>query len=303
MSLPMRLLYCHCAHAQATPRAAREAALSELCASGLPLETVADLCVAAARRAPELRRLAASGPLLIAACAPRAVSALFDAANAPLPPETTHYVNLRATAPESLAETVRSLPGAHAAPPLEPFATVWKRLETHAPEPDGWTGWAPVIDAGRCTGCMQCLSFCLFGVYAAEEGRVAVREPAQCKPNCPACARVCPEAAILFPKHLAETIHGGTVPGGAPRPVPKADLSALLGGDLYSVLRARNSPRFSPDRSPEAALEERRECLAALAREGGIPLEVLENLPPTPELAQRAAQAQAAAQEAREQKR
>ena len=300
MSEPIRLLYCHCAHAQATPRPAREAALRALCASGLHVETVDDLCIAAARRPLELRRLAASGPLLIAACAPRAVECLFSAANASLSPETTHFVNLRTATPESIQEVLQALPKTDAAPaPETSFQTTWDRMETPTLEPDGWTGWAPVIDSTRCTHCLQCLSFCLFGVYAAKAGKVEVREPAQCKPNCPACARVCPEAAILFPQHPAEAIHGGTHDNIAP-PLPKADLSALLGGDLYSILRARNGgPRFSPDRSPEAAMEERRQCLAALAREGGIPLDVLESLPPPAELAQRAAQARAAAQSAR----
>jgi Pyruvate/2-oxoacid:ferredoxin oxidoreductase delta subunit len=305
MSEPARLLYCHCAHAQATPRAAREAALRELCASGLPLETVADLCICSARHASELRRMAASGPLLIAACAPRAVEHLFAAAQAPLAPETTRFVNLRTASPESIRDTVQALPKTDTVPPSETsFEATWSRLETPTPEPDGWTGWAPVIDATRCTNCLQCLSFCLFGVYAAREGTITVREPAQCKPNCPACARVCPEEAILFPKHPAQAIHGGAGPEGAANPLPKADLSALLGGDLYSLLRARNGgTRFSPDRSPEAALEERRKCLAALALEGGIPLDVLETLPPPAELAQRAAQARAAAQAARGQAR
>ena len=298
MSAPTRLLYCHCAHAQATPRPAREAALRALCASGLPLETVDDLCIAARRHPSELRRLAASGPLLIAACAPRAVECLFSAANAPLSKET-RFVNLRTATPEDIQEAVPKTDAALS--PDTSFQTTWDRLETPAPEPDGWAGWAPVIDTTRCTNCLQCLSFCLFGVYAANEGKVEVREPAQCKPNCPACARVCPEAAILFPQHPAEAIHGGTHDNIAPA-LPKADLSALLGGDLYSLLRARNGgTRFSPDRTPEAAMEERRQCLAALAREGGIPLDVLESLPPPAELAQRAAQARAAAQSARQQ--
>src|SRR2546422_3501427 len=32
-----------------------------------------------------------------------------------------------------------------------------------------WKPWFPVIDYDRCTNCMQCLSFCLFGVYGVED--------------------------------------------------------------------------------------------------------------------------------------
>ncbi len=60
--------------------------------------------------------------------------------------------------------------------------------------------WYPVIDGSRCVQCQHCLQFCLFGVYALDaEGKVQVRSPDQCKTGCPACARVCPQGAIMFP--------------------------------------------------------------------------------------------------------
>lgn len=62
--------------------------------------------------------------------------------------------------------------------------------------------WYPVIDESRCVNCLQCLQFCLFGVYQqTEEKRVKVHEPDQCKPGCPACSRVCPHGAIMFPMY------------------------------------------------------------------------------------------------------
>jgi Pyruvate/2-oxoacid:ferredoxin oxidoreductase delta subunit len=60
--------------------------------------------------------------------------------------------------------------------------------------------WYPVIDAARCINCQHCLQFCLFGVYELDAGgKVQVRRPDQCKPGCPACARICPQSAIMFP--------------------------------------------------------------------------------------------------------
>ena len=60
--------------------------------------------------------------------------------------------------------------------------------------------WYPVIDYSRCTDCRQCLQFCLFGVYTLdEEGKVRATAPDQCKPGCPACSRICPASAIMFP--------------------------------------------------------------------------------------------------------
>jgi hypothetical protein len=57
-----------------------------------------------------------------------------------------------------------------------------------------------VIDGSRCVQCQHCLQFCLFGVYELDaEGKVQVRNPDQCKPGCPACSRVCPQSAIMFP--------------------------------------------------------------------------------------------------------
>lgn len=60
--------------------------------------------------------------------------------------------------------------------------------------------WYPVLDGSRCGNCQHCLQFCLFGVYELDaEGKVTVRRPDNCKPGCPACSRICPESAIMFP--------------------------------------------------------------------------------------------------------
>src|ERR1041385_1005634 len=86
------------------------------------------------------------------------------------------------------------------------------RVETGAVMHGDWKPWFPVIDYDRCTNCMQCLSFCLFGVYGVDEQhRIQAQNHDNCKTNCPACSRVCPEAAIMFPKYKAGPINGDVV--------------------------------------------------------------------------------------------
>jgi hypothetical protein len=92
---PPALLYCHCQYAQVVSPEVKAAVLKKLCESNLPFEAVPDLCEWSARRDPSLKRLAAAGPVKIAACFPRAVKWLFAAANAPLPLGATEVLNMR----------------------------------------------------------------------------------------------------------------------------------------------------------------------------------------------------------------
>ncbi len=73
---------------------------------------------------------------------------------------------------------------------------------------DDWVAWYPVIDSSRCIQCKKCADFCMFGTYAVEAGKVKVVQPSSCKTNCPACARMCPENAIIFPKSEEPNING-----------------------------------------------------------------------------------------------
>ncbi len=90
-----RVLYCHCAYAQVIPKDVKESVLRSLCDSGLPFDAVADLCEMSARRDPSLKTLAGDGTLKIAACYPRAVKWLFNAAGAPLEIQHCEVVNMR----------------------------------------------------------------------------------------------------------------------------------------------------------------------------------------------------------------
>ena len=87
--------------------------------------------------------------------------------------------------------------------------------------------WYPVIDYSRCTNCMECLDFCLFGVYGVDlTDRILVEQEDNCKKGCPACSRVCPANAIVFPEHKTPAIAGAE---GAAVEDFKIDLSKLFG--------------------------------------------------------------------------
>jgi Pyruvate/2-oxoacid:ferredoxin oxidoreductase delta subunit len=177
------------------------------------------------------------------------------------------------------------------------------RAETNSVRHGEWKPWFPVIDYDRCTNCMQCLSFCLFGVYGVDpEQKIQVQNNDNCKTNCPACSRVCPEAAIMFPKYKAGPINGDVVSDSdLNREKMKVDISALLGGDVYSLLRERSEKaqsRFSKERDADKALKERQKCLVKLAQSGDIPPEVLMSLPSPDEIVRRAEEAKARAQAA-----
>ena len=177
-----------------------------------------------------------------------------------------------------------------------------ERESTQTAQHGEWKPWFPVIDYDRCTNCMQCLSFCLFDVYGVDdEQEIQVQNNDNCKTNCPACSRVCPEAAIMFPKYKSGPINGDVVSDGdLNREKMKIDISALLGGDVYQMLRDRSQrsrSRFSKERSSDKALGERTKCLTKLAAEADIdiPLEVLQSLPSADEIAEKSAAANAKA--------
>jgi NAD-dependent dihydropyrimidine dehydrogenase PreA subunit len=125
--------------------------------------------------------------------------------------------------------------------------------------------WYPVIDYSRCTNCMECIDFCLFGVYGVDQlDRILVEEQDNCKKGCPACSRVCPENAIIFPGHKDSAIAGADGEIGN----LKIDLSKLFG---------------ATDKSPlELAVAERDAELVADGRDAvgmtvGIPTKLAQN--------------------------
>jgi Pyruvate/2-oxoacid:ferredoxin oxidoreductase delta subunit len=184
------------------------------------------------------------------------------------------------------------------------FAAVERLIGEHgAAKAGAWKPWFPVIDYSRCTNCMQCLSFCLFDVYGvSQDKKIQVRNQDNCKTDCPACSRVCPEVAIMFPKYRHAPINGDQVSSDdMRREAMKVDISALLGGDIYAMLRDRSAKatsRFSKERDDDRALKERQNCMRKLQQEMDIPAEVLASLPSVEEIRAKAEQAAARAKAA-----
>jgi hypothetical protein len=99
---PLRILYCHCAFARVVPPDVKAEVLNRLACSPIEFEAVPDLCEMSARRDPRLATLASTESLKIAACFPRAVQGLFEAAGSPLS-ETVQILNMRTEPADKIA--------------------------------------------------------------------------------------------------------------------------------------------------------------------------------------------------------
>ncbi len=125
--------------------------------------------------------------------------------------------------------------------------------------------WYPVIDLSRCTNCLECIDFCLFGVYGIDAREtILVEQPDNCRQGCPACSRVCPENAIIFPQHKTPAIAGS------------ADVAGTLKINLSQLFGAPDPGASGAEKASEVAARERDEQLLLAGREaigvqGGIP--------------------------------
>ena len=59
--------------------------------------------------------------------------------------------------------------------------------------------WYPVIDFSKCTNCMECIDFCLFGVYGVDNAdTILVEQPDSCRRDAPRAAAFAPETRSSF---------------------------------------------------------------------------------------------------------
>ncbi|MBL7106040.1 MAG: ferredoxin family protein [Phycisphaerae bacterium] len=254
------ILFCNCGYSEIIDHSIRADILDKLADTGCDFEVVQDLCELAAKKDPKFKRWAQADSLTIVACYPRTLKWLFSLADAELDTEKTQFLNMRTSTAE---EILASLLGKKT--PVEDKRKI--QLE----EKGDWIPWFPVIDYDRCKNCMQCLNFCLFGVYELSENeQVQVTNPAGCKTNCPACARLCPHNAIIFPKYPDSPINGDDV--------DESKKTELNPDEIYKRLkrRSKTKKRFEKDRAGREEID-----LTRLKDQLGIPSEVLESLKPS----------------------
>lgn len=166
---------------------------------GYTVNIIPDLCRKVMQRDNDMEKIS-EGTIL--ACYPRAVMGHFNW----LGLKTNHVVDIRNSNSQNILSQFQRL------------TEVAEKQDIQSPEEEiqrfpvenGTDAWYPVLDKTKCIECGKCHDFCLFGVYTIENKRVKVVKPQNCKNNCPACARMCPSKAIIFPKYEKSPINGGT---------------------------------------------------------------------------------------------
>jgi NAD-dependent dihydropyrimidine dehydrogenase PreA subunit len=260
-----RMLICRCTERQLLAPEALAATAAAARADGYEVLEVSDLCQLCATRDPALLEWVGEGELSVAACHPRAIRWLLHQAG--IPPATPSLIDLR---------TPINSPLSPPNPPINQQPSTINSPLPLTPDPCHLPAdphWSPVIDYDRCTACKQCLSFCPFGVYSlSPAGDVAVTTPGNCKNNCPACARICPQMAIIFPKFKQGPISGEPVREEDVARV-QAVLSEQAGGDLHELLAKRKLraayrklEREATQQNRELTQDELAEAMATTAR-------------------------------------
>jgi NAD-dependent dihydropyrimidine dehydrogenase PreA subunit len=222
-----KITICRCSSRQIIDKEKVSIVSEALRKAGYLVQTEADLCEKAISSSQEMNEIAST---TVIACYPRAIASLFSRLNLTLPVE--QVLDIRNEGSDEILRrfnlpdggevktvsdkskprfAVAGMPVAVGKTPSVVAGASFSAAGTEILplQKQGQDAWYPVIDRDRCVDCGKCHDYCLFGVYVLEENQVKVKFPRNCKNNCPACARICPAKAIIFPKYAKSPINGG----------------------------------------------------------------------------------------------
>ncbi|MCG8701572.1 MAG: ferredoxin family protein [Bacteroidales bacterium] len=224
------VIYCNCSYNKEIKDNIKEGVIERLNRVDEEVLAIHDLCKLSAKNSELLNNAVNADRLTIIACYPRAVMNLLKSAGVERDQALINFVNMKEVGEHELDSHLKSL-----------TLTATTRDIEFVDEIEDWVPWFPVIDKNRCDNCKQCASFCLFGTYTTDDkGTVKVENPENCKNNCPACARICPNAAIIFPKCEEHPINGAEITNEeAWAEKIKLNVEQLLGDDVYEALAER----------------------------------------------------------------
>ncbi|MEI6140083.1 MAG: 4Fe-4S binding protein [Mariniphaga sp.] len=246
-----KVVFCNCGAKLISAERLEEIA-EFLKQTGTVIVQISDLCGCSITRKKETYEIFGhDDEFLIIACYPRAVRLLLEDCGVVYSTDRFNHLNFRELDNPAILDRISAF--------LD--SDVQKGIHSELHSNTEWPSWFPAIDYSRCTACGQCADFCLFGVYQKTDKRVVVINPQGCKNNCPACGRICPQTAIVFPKYD----QGGAISGAdtideiAEQQRQKHDVDTILGSNIYKALEMRKAKRQSIIRSEamRKAIEER----------------------------------------------
>lgn len=198
------IVICACASRSFISKVQVAELVATLQQAGYNVTIEADLCETAETDPARMRELVTGN--IIMGCYTRALRALADRADC----SATKNINIRGRKVEQILKDLNLDDAMN-------HDEEWQaRRDNALAEINAFTvkvatdAWYPVLDYEKCVDCGKCHDFCLFGVYSIEDGKVKVAQPQNCKNNCPACSRVCPAEAVIFPKYERSPINGGS---------------------------------------------------------------------------------------------
>jgi len=228
----MTIFFFHTDEEQLLPADTAIETVSGLLASQNDVVVLGDLCQLVASGSEELAAISSKDTWIISPYQPRAVSALLSCAGVDSVDAGRIICHRDRSGHDILSQVFGNPPEISD----ENRSEAEQILDKLRSEEGAWRPWFPVIDRDLCTECKQCAGFCLFGVYEMIEDSVRVANPSRCKDNCPACARVCPSGAIIFPKYPDGPVNGGESSTGEP---VRLDPAKLIDKDVMEKLRQR----------------------------------------------------------------